>query len=155
MLGIKLFDTDPIASIAVNMKMLPDRFLAANLLTSALDTGMIRQLNPEEGQQFINLIKENPNMTHRNAFEKVLPPEYRLLDEEAVIKLKNSYSFLLRAGATSEEVAYLTKHLNGILENGGIIHRGVYNKIVSYGKRLSETGVNELISATRKYFIDP
>ena len=155
MFGHKVFSNDPIVSIAVNLKILPDRFLAANLLSSAMDDGMIRQLSTDEAKAIAETIKANPDLPHTTVIENSIPSEFRLLDKNAITKLNNAFGFLEKSGAQSTEVAYLKSQLEGLATEGGLIHRGVYNKIVNYGERMGSQSVNELISGVRKYFLDP
>lgn len=155
MFGFKMLNTDPIESVAVNLKLLPERFMATNLISSAFDEGIIRQLSKEEASKVQQFVRADTELTSREAIDKAIPPEYRLLDQKSVEKLKTSFEFLNRAGAPSGDVQALKSQIDRVISDGGVIHRGVYNKVIDYGKRLNESGVNELISAVRKYFVEP
>ena len=109
-LGTEIFNADPIESMAVLLKLLPEHFEINNLMQNAFDSNLIATISEKDSKQIISdiekLTKEGMTIgqARREAFRKFMPKEYTLINSEVKRKLKDSFEFLRGGGAKGEEM---------------------------------------------------
>lgn len=161
-LGVELFNTNPVESTAVLLKLLPEHFEVTNLFQSAFESNLIRNLGTEEASAITAAIEEytnigmNVSQARNEAFKQVLPKEFTLVDSDVKKKLMSSFDFLEKGGAQGAEIEALRAQIARIDESQGmIIHKGLLNQIHRYGKQLKNQDVRVILNNVKKYFVNP
>ena len=155
----KIFQTNPFKALAIQNKIEPQMFMGHQLFLNAIKSKMIVNFPKELTNDIESVMKEGKlNLTqaaNKVLFNSKQWNEFKIIDSKVIKKLEKISTMLRVADNPEIDTKLFENNFDKYirtLEGRGIIHTGVYNRLVNYIKITENNdGVSALMNLARTY----